>query len=51
MALHSGSWQQLTEDHRIAANPVEQARLQAKSGQAAQQRLFGLNIARMLGDR
>jgi serine/threonine protein phosphatase PrpC len=44
-------WQQLTEDHRIATNPAEQARLAARSGHSVQSRLYGLNLARMLGDR
>jgi protein phosphatase len=49
--LGSGRWVRLTQDHKIASSPAERARLQAKSGQAAQSRLYGLNLARMLGDR
>ncbi len=47
----TGAWRRLTADHKIAANAGERARLRAKSGQAAQSRLYGLNLARMLGDR
>jgi serine/threonine protein phosphatase PrpC len=49
---HRGAtWRRLTEDHRIAANPAEQARLAARSGHAVHTRLYGLNLSRMLGDR
>jgi len=44
----------LTEDHRIAVNSLEAARLTAKNSLpagAVSHRLYGLNIARMLGDR
>ena len=48
----STQWSRLTEDHRIANNPEEQARLAQASGEALKShRLYGLNISRMLGDR
>lgn len=51
---HSAGWRSLTEDHRIAGNPTEAARLTAKNHNVpggVSTRLYGLNIARMLGDR
>lgn len=50
----SAGWRSLTEDHRIAGNPAEAARLTAKNSLlpgGVSNRLYGLNIARMLGDR
>jgi len=44
-------WALLTEDHRIAHSAAEQARIKAVSGHEVRSRLYGLNIARMLGDR
>eukprot|EP00775_Hariotina_reticulata_P002093 gene2093-2411_t len=44
----------LSQDHRIAVNSLEAARLTAKNSLpagAVSHRLYGLNIARMLGDR
>ncbi|WIA34477.1 hypothetical protein OEZ86_012808 [Tetradesmus obliquus] len=51
--LSSAGWRVLTEDHRIAGNPAEAARLSAKNSLpgGVSSRLYGLNIARMLGDR
>lgn len=51
---YSAGWRSLTEDHRIAGNPAEAARLSAKNHNVpggVSTRLYGLNIARMLGDR
>jgi len=50
--MASTQWSRLTEDHRIANNLGEQARLAEASGEALKNhRLYGLNISRMLGDR
>ncbi|KAF6260046.1 hypothetical protein COO60DRAFT_1509061 [Scenedesmus sp. NREL 46B-D3] len=51
--VSSAGWRPLTEDHRIAGNPAEAARLSAKNSLpgGVSNRLYGLNIARMLGDR
>lgn len=49
----SCGWRCLTEDHRIAGNAAEAARLSAKNNNVTggvSTRLYGLNIARMLGD-
>ncbi|GAX83395.1 hypothetical protein CEUSTIGMA_g10820.t1 [Chlamydomonas eustigma] len=46
----SGSWTQLTADHRIANSYAERERLQER-GLTVKRRLYGLNISRMLGDR
>eukprot|EP00878_Enallax_costatus_P012406 GHUV01012956.1.p1 GENE.GHUV01012956.1~~GHUV01012956.1.p1 ORF type:complete len:1522 (+),score=650.23 GHUV01012956.1:595-5160(+) len=52
--LANSGWRCLTEDHRIAGNASEAARLSAKNHHVTggvSNRLYGLNIARMLGDR
>lgn len=49
--LTNHTWHLLTEDHRIGDNPKEQQRILQQSGQAPRSRLYGLNIARMLGDK
>ncbi|GIL78322.1 hypothetical protein Vretimale_7674 [Volvox reticuliferus] len=45
-----GTWCKLTEDHRIASSSSERQRL-AAMGHVVRNRLYGLNISRMLGDR
>ncbi|GLI63257.1 hypothetical protein VaNZ11_006159 [Volvox africanus] len=45
-----GTWSKLTEDHRIASSASERQRL-AAMGHMVRNRLYGLNISRMLGDR
>ncbi|KAF8063774.1 AP-4 complex subunit sigma [Scenedesmus sp. PABB004] len=53
-AAASAGWRSLTEDHRIAVNAGEAARLSAKNAAlpgGVSSRLYGLNISRMLGDR
>ncbi|GIL57854.1 hypothetical protein Vafri_13086 [Volvox africanus] len=45
-----GTWSKLTEDHRIASSSSERQRL-AAMGHVVRNRLYGLNISRMLGDR
>ena len=50
--LETGGWKELTDDHRLT-NPLERERL-ARSGiplNSDSRRLYGLNLARALGDK
>jgi len=46
----AAKWVKLSEDHRIANSAAERSRLQ-QHGHTVKNRLYGLNISRMLGDK
>ncbi len=46
-----GHWLKLSEDHRISSSAKERERLAQLGHRTVRTRLYGLNIARMLGDR